>query len=63
MNSDITIGVKLRSFFQRIVLVAVIIIFFLVGFCVGTAITGVIYSKVSFLNDSDDYSETISNLF
>jgi hypothetical protein len=58
-----TIGINHRSFFQRILLVAVIIIFFLVGFCVGTAITGVIYSKVSFLNDSDDYSETISNLF
>ena len=63
MNCDITIGNEQRSFFQRILIITVIIILFLVGFCVGTAITCVIYNKVSFLNDADDYSETISNLF
>ena len=63
MNCDITIGNEQRSFFQRILIITVIIILFLVGFCVGTTITCVAYSKVSFLNDADDYSETISNLF
>lgn len=63
MNCDITIGNEQRSFFQRILIITVIIILFLVGFCVGTAITCVAYSKLSFLNDADDYSETISNLF
>lgn len=63
MNCDFTIGNEQRSFFQRILIVTVIIIFFLVGFCVGTAITCVIYDKISFLNDADEYSETTSNLF
>jgi hypothetical protein len=63
MNCDITIGNEQRSFFQRILIITVIIILFLVGFCLGTAITCVAYSKLSFLNDADDYSETISNLF
>jgi len=63
MNSHITIGNEQRRFFQRILLIAVIIILFLVGFSVGTAITCVAYSKLSFLNDADDYAETISNLY
>ena len=63
MNSHITIGNEQRSFFQRILLIAVIIILFLVGFSVGTAITCVAYNELSFLNDADDYAETISNLY
>jgi len=63
MNYNITIGNEQRSFFQRILLVTVLIILFWVGFCVGTAITCVIYNKVSFLNDADEYEETMSNLF
>ena len=63
MNGKSTIGVEHHRFFKRILLVAVLIIFYIVGFYVGTAVTAVVYSKVSFLNDSDDYAETISKLF
>ena len=63
MNYNMTIGTDQRSFLQRILLISIIIVLFLVGFCLGTAITCVAYSKLTFLNDADEYSETISNIF
>jgi len=63
MMNNMTIRVIGYRFFRRVLLVGAIIIFFLTGFFIGTAITGVIYSNVAFLNDADEYSDVMSHLF